>query len=103
VGGTGTFVAYIASLLQGYRVGQVASQEEAVAYINDHNVDLCVLEYEFSSIDAMQLIREIKGGEFIDECKVILVLPENPGRLVMENLALGTDEILISPLSTAEF
>ena len=103
IGGTGAFVSYVSSLLRGYRIGQVVSQQEAVAYINDHNVDFCILEHEFSSIDAMQLIQEIKGGEFIDECKVILVLPENPGRLVVQNLAIGTDEILISPLTATEF
>ncbi len=87
---------------EGFSVVDLASGEEALAYLGKHSVDLVVLDIMLPEMDGLAVCRHIRSDTKWQSLPVIMVTAKAEEAEVVVGLELGADDYLCKPFKTRE-
>ena len=87
---------------EGFSVVDLASGEEALAYLGKHSVDLVVLDIMLPEMDGLAVCRHIRSDTKLQSLPVIMVTAKAEEAEVVVGLELGADDYLCKPFKTRE-
>lgn len=81
-------------------VAEADNGSEALEYLQDHKVDLIILDHRMPVLSGIETLKEIKAREI--EAKILLFTVSNSGDDVQEALKLGVDGYLLKDMDPDE-
>ncbi|WP_131667509.1 two-component system response regulator NarL [Psychrobacter pygoscelis] len=81
-------------------VAEADNGSEALEYLQDHKVDLVILDHRMPVLSGIETLKEIKAREI--EAKILLFTVSNSGDDVQEALKLGVDGYLLKDMDPDE-
>ena len=81
-------------------VAEVDDGSEALEYLQNHKVDLVILDHRMPVLSGIETLKEIKAREI--EAKILLFTVSNSGDDVQEALKLGVDGYLLKDMDPDE-
>ena len=81
-------------------VAEAGDGSEALEYLQDHKVDLVILDHRMPVLSGIETLKEIKAREI--DAKILLFTVSNSGDDVQEALKLGVDGYLLKDMDPDE-
>ena len=96
------FVDVLAQRLQarGFQVNTAFNGDDAIAFVDDHDVDVVILDVLMPGRDGIDTLREIKRMRPITE--VIMLTGHATVETAIQGMKLGAYDYLMKPTDTAE-
>jgi two-component system, OmpR family, response regulator CpxR len=96
------FVDVLSQRLQGrgFRVDTAFNGDDAIAFVNDHDVDVIILDVLMPGRDGLETLREIKRIRPIAE--VIMLTGHATVETAIQGMKLAAYDYLMKPTDTAE-
>ena len=87
-------------ILRGFEAEGVTSGSDALAFLEDHECDVVLLDVKMPGLGGLEVIRRIKSLR--PKLEVILLTGHGSVRSVEEGMALGAFDYLMKPVKIAE-
>ncbi len=81
-------------------VGEAASGEDALEYINYHNVDIVITDINMPGMDGLQFTEKLLQKN--PKCRVVIVTGFREFEYARKAIKLGVDEFLLKPVNIKE-
>jgi len=92
---------YAQVLASGHEASTAQSASEALAYVQDHEPDLVLLDLENSDLDGFELTRRLRRLHEDRLLKVIVIASSHSDERVIQALQSGADDCLPRPVNAA--
>jgi CheY-like chemotaxis protein len=89
--------AYLES--EGYEIDAVPSGEKALAYLQDKQPDLILMDVRMNGLTGIETTAAIKGDETTQHIPVLLVTAHNEKADIEQAIQAGVDDVLFKPLN----
>lgn len=92
----------LANMLECAGVGEVVQAEhgeEALAYLDDHRVDLIITDYHMPVMDGPALVRKVRETPGLNELPIVVATAEQQAKHIDRILADGANGVLHKPVS----
>lgn len=90
--------------IEGYRVREAEDGEEAIAFLQDHPVDLIFLDVMMPGISGLEVLQRIRRGEVGESAKVpvIMLTAKTQVSDMQEAVASGASTYMLKPFQADE-
>ena len=85
------------ALSQNYQVTTVYSGDEALAFLNDQEIDLILMDIEMPDMDGKEIARRVRKNEKWAKIPIIFLTADSDPATEVECLKLGADDFIIKP------
>jgi len=85
---------------KGHDVETFTEEEDALAYVKDHPVDLAILDIKLKKMSGVEVLEEMK--KISPEVKAIMLTGFPTIETVRQALSLGADEYCVKPIDKDE-
>jgi DNA-binding response OmpR family regulator len=87
----------------GYGVVTADNGEHAWSALQQHTLDLVVLDIMLPAIDGLELCRRIRARDTLKNLKVLMLSARGRDSEIQNGLQLGADAYMTKPFGTHEF
>ena len=84
---------------EGYNVTGVLTGEEAIKTIQNHTIDLMILDLMLPGIDGFEVTKQLKNNPDIPDVPIVILSAKGEEADVVTGLELGADDYISKPFS----
>lgn len=87
---------------EGYHVLKAETGEDALTILDNHKVDMVLLDWMLPGIDGIEVLRKIRGNKQLRKLPVILLTAKSDEISKVVGLEIGSDDYLAKPFGVHE-
>lgn len=87
---------------EGYHVLKAETGEDALNILDNHRVDLVLLDWMLPGIDGIEVLRKIRSNKLLRKLPVILLTAKSDEISKVVGLEVGSDDYLVKPFGVHE-